>query len=102
MVSPEIIQEIAKQVSEIVISKNALYGSSFEFSGAIIKVLYPDGVKPYQYTDFLAVVRIIDKLFRIANRKPNNGETESPWLDVTGYGLLLSARELVDEPESDE
>ena len=39
-----------------------------------------------QYKDTLAVARIIDKLFRIANRK--NAFDESPWMDIAGYGLL--------------
>ena len=42
--------------------------------------------KPDQYTDMLAVVRIFDKLFRIATRKDAFGE--SPFKDIAGYGLL--------------
>ena len=34
----------------------------------------------------LTITRIIDKLFRIANRKDAFGE--SPYRDLTGYGLL--------------
>jgi hypothetical protein len=34
----------------------------------------------------LAVIRIIDKLFRISHKK--NAFGESPFLDIAGYGLL--------------
>jgi hypothetical protein len=34
----------------------------------------------------LAVVRILDKLFRIANDK--NAFNEDPWQDIAGYGIL--------------
>jgi len=34
----------------------------------------------------LTITRIIDKLFRIANRK--DAFNESPYWDLTGYGLL--------------
>jgi hypothetical protein len=51
--------------------------------------LYPDGVKPEQYVDLLVTVRIVDKLFRIANRKDALGE--NPWQDIAGYGILMTA-----------
>jgi len=51
-----------------------------------MKVLYPDGVKPDQYVDMLCLVRIIDKLFRVAN-KPDFG-AESPFDDICGYAIL--------------
>jgi len=51
--------------------------------------LYPNGVKPEQYVDLLVTVRIVDKLFRIANRKDALGE--NPWQDIAGYGILMTA-----------
>ena len=40
----------------------------------ILKVLYPNWIKPEQYRDMLAVTRIVDKLFRIATQKEAFGE----------------------------
>ena len=51
-----------------------------------MEVLYPTGVQPHQYRDMLAVIRVIDKLFRLATRKDAFGE--SPWNDIAGYALL--------------
>jgi len=75
-------EEIGKLVSE----KNAAYGSSFAESHKILEVLYPNGIAPHQFTDALAIIRVIDKLFRIATNKDAFGE--SPWQDIAGYGIL--------------
>lgn len=82
---------IAEEVARLVEQKNAAYGSAFERSGEILKHLYPDGVRPEQYTDMLAVIRIVDKLFRIAAQK--GAFEESPYRDIIGYGILGVAKD---------
>jgi hypothetical protein len=79
-------EKIARDIGKLVAEKNVAYGDSFARAGEIVKILYPNGVKPEQYTDFLAVTRVIDKLFRIASKKDAFGE--SPWGDIAGYGIL--------------
>ncbi len=79
-------EQIGQQVGQLVDEKNAAYGSSFAESHKILSVLYPNGIKPEQYTDALAIIRVIDKLFRIANKKDAFGET--PWRDIAGYAIL--------------
>ncbi len=79
-------ENIGKLIGKLVDEKNAAYGSSFAESHKILSVLYPDGIKPEQYTDALAIIRVIDKLFRIATSKDAFGE--SPWQDIAGYGIL--------------
>lgn len=81
-----IYQEQAEQIGNIVSQKNAAYGSAFAEAHHILKVLYPNGIRPEQYTDALAVIRVIDKLFRIATKKDAFGE--SPWKDIAGYAIL--------------
>ena len=71
--------------------KNRAYGDSFARAGNVLREMYPDGVTPDQYDDMLAVVRIIDKLFRIATDRDALGE--SPFRDIAGYGLLGAGRE---------
>ena len=78
-------EEAAVQIGKLVATKQAQYGDSFGNAGKILQVLYPDGVKPEQYGDMLAITRVIDKLFRIANGDQGN---ESAWQDITGYGIL--------------
>lgn len=82
---------IAKAIADLVAEKEKAYGSSFHKSGAIMRILYPDGIPLEKFDDALTVVRVLDKLFRIATDKDALGE--SPWRDVVGYGLLAVSRE---------
>ena len=75
-------QEIGRMVDE----KQEAYGDSFGNAGKVLEILYPSGINVDQYDDALAVVRIIDKLFRIATDKDAFGE--NPFRDIVGYGLL--------------
>ena len=79
-------EEIGKKIGELVAIKNKAYGDSFSKSGEILKQLFPNGVQPDQYQDLLTIVRIIDKLFRIATKKDALGE--NPWKDICGYSIL--------------
>ena len=77
---------IAIEIGKLVQEKNKAYGSAFQRTSDLLKLLYPDGVKVDQYTDLLLVTRICDKLFRIANKKDAFGE--SPYKDLCGYSIL--------------
>jgi hypothetical protein len=59
--------KFGEEIGNLVAEKNEAYGDSFGKIG-------------------LTVVRVIDKLFRIATKKDAFGE--SPWKDICGYGLL--------------
>tara|TARA_R110000824_G_scaffold346690_1_gene533512 strand:- start:94 stop:429 length:336 start_codon:yes stop_codon:yes gene_type:complete len=89
--------QLGTTVGRLVEEKDQAYGSSFQRSQEILKILYPDGVQPDQYCDMLGMIRVIDKLFRIANRKEAFGE--SPWQDIAGYGLLGVANEMDEKEE---
>lgn len=92
--SPEVtkgkFEVVAEEIAKLVSVKNKAYGDSFKKSGNVIRELYPTGVKPEQYDDMLSIVRILDKLFRIATYK--NALGEDPWKDVMGYALLSVER----------
>lgn len=79
-------KDIASEIAELVTEKNKAYGDSFGEASNILKVLYPNGIRPFQYRDALAITRVIDKLFRLANKKDAFGE--SPWRDICGYAIL--------------
>lgn len=70
--------------------KNVKYGNSFSESHKILAVLFPDGIPVEKYPDALAIIRIIDKLFRIATDRDALGE--SPYRDIAGYGVLGAHR----------
>ena len=81
-------EEIGAEIGRLVDKKQVAYGRSFDKSGQILGVLYPRGIEPHQYDDLLAMIRIIDKLFRIATARDAMGE--SPWTDIAGYALLMN------------
>ena len=83
-------RRIAAEIGDIVESKQEAYGDSFGQSGAVLRILYPEGLWPEQYDDMLAVARIIDKLFRVATDRDAFGE--SPFRDIAGYGILGAGR----------
>lgn len=79
-------EELGLRVGSLVDVKNKAYGSAFDDAGRFLKLLYPEGIQPDQYGDALALVRIFDKMKRIATDKDALGE--SPYQDIAGYGLL--------------
>jgi len=88
---PESFEHLGTEIGRLVDEKNRAYGDSFARAGNVLRELYTAGVAPDQYDDMLAVVRIIDKLFRIATDRDALGE--SPFRDIAGYGLLGAGRE---------
>lgn len=85
--------QIGSEIGVLVNSKQAQYGDSFGRAGAMVKVLYPNGIPLEAYDDALAIIRVVDKLFRIATSAglPDRGG-EDPWRDIAGYALLSIAR----------
>lgn len=77
---------IAVRTAALVEEKNHAYGDSFAQSAKVLGVIFPEGVKPENYENLLAVTRILDKLFRIGTGR---ADSEDPARDITGYGLLM-------------
>lgn len=88
-------REIGEEIGRLVQEKNEAYGDSFGQACRILEVLYPRGIHPAQYRDALAITRVIDKLFRLANKKDAFGE--SPWRDICGYAILGVANDTKEE-----
>jgi len=84
-------EDAGRDIGKLVASKQKAYGDSFGRSYLILEVLYPNGISIEQYPDALTIIRIIDKLFRIANWK--DAFNENPYGDLTGYGLLGYVRD---------
>ena len=79
-------EEIGGQIGALVDKKNKAYGDSFHKSGDLLRIYFPRGIRPDQYDDLAAIVRINDKIFRIATEK--NAFSENPFEDIAGYGIL--------------
>ena len=85
----EKFERLGYDIGRLVASKQLQYGDSFNKAGKVLAILYPDGISVEQMTDALCVVRIIDKLFRIASYKDSE---ESPYKDIAVYALLGARR----------
>lgn len=95
MSNPIKYEQIGMRIGSLVDRKNQAYGDSFNKSHKFLELLYPEGVKVEQYSDMLALVRMFDKMMRIANKK--EAFNENPFKDIAGYSILKS--EEVDNEE---
>ena len=78
-------KSIGKNIGDLVAEKQKQYGDSFGRAGDVLKVLYPDEIKPDQYDEMLSITRVLDKIFRLT--EGDQGD-ESAWQDIAGYALL--------------
>ena len=91
-------KRLALSVGKLVAEKQSAYGDSFGKSGSIMKILYPEGISLEKMDDALCVVRILDKLFRLATQP--KAFNESPYRDIAGYALLgLARHDAMDDKE---
>ncbi len=83
-------QVLGMSVGQLVDSKQKQYGRSVQKSGKILETLFPNGIRPHQYDDMLLIVRMLDKLSRLAQRGEDGKDLggESPYRDLAGYSLL--------------
>lgn len=91
--SESIFEKVGRELGALVAEKNAAYGDSFAKCDEFLRLLYPSGIRPGQYPDLLGIVRIWDKLMRIATAKQAFGE--NPWRDAGGYVILMLAMSLM-------
>jgi hypothetical protein len=91
--------KLGEEIGILVGEKQRAYGDSFGRSGAVLREMFPDGIKPNQYGDLLTIARILDKLFRLANQP--DAFNESPYRDICGYALLGINRHSFKETKND-
>lgn len=81
-----VFENIAEEIGKLVTSKNASYGSAYKKTSIFLRLLFPKGIHPDRYDDALLIVRVFDKQMRLATRP--DAFSESPWRDISGYGVL--------------
>jgi len=86
----ESLTKVIQDLQTLMVSKRKAYGNAFNDAPQILKHLYPNGINPHQYDDLLTIVRILDKLYRVAN----GANTEDPWQDIAGYAILSMEKQL--------
>lgn len=82
--------DLGLQIGELLDHKRTCYGDTFGTVPKILELLYPKGITTAQYPDVLTVVRMLDKLCRIATGNPE--DQEDSWQDLAGYSVLMMAR----------
>jgi hypothetical protein len=82
-------EEVGRSIGALVAEKNAAYGDAVNATAEYLRWLFPDGIPVDRYRDVGLLVRIGDKLKRIANG--DRGE-ESAYGDIAGYGILGARR----------
>jgi hypothetical protein len=80
-------KKIGSDIGNLVEEKNASYGDSFNKSGDILRILFPNGIAVEKYREVLVITRIIDKLFRLSTNP--NYNNENCWQDIAGYAILM-------------
>ncbi len=86
----DIIYTLEKTL-KLLSNKNRQYNNSHEKTIYILKIMYDNGININQYKDLLYIVRILDKLNRIANIKDNK-EKLNEWIDIIGYSTLIATK----------
>lgn len=85
-------EKMGWDLGKLVDAKQRAYGDSVGKTGPIMRVLYPDGIPPEAVDDALLIVRVLDKLNRMASNPKGDLLGESPWRDCGGYALLGMAQ----------
>lgn len=80
-------ENVGRKVGSLVDKKNVAYGDSFAKAGEVMGVLFPDGIKRNQIYMALAIVRILDKVSRLATG--DDPYNENCWEDIAGYAILM-------------
>lgn len=84
---------VATEIGELLVIKDAAYGSAFEKTKEILKILFPSGLPVEAFDDGLTIQRILDKICRLTVLCTNPDEnktderTEDAWKDIAGYAI---------------
>ena len=85
----DIFMQLATELGKLLAEKNQAYGDAFSKTTQILTLLYPNGIKVEQFKDVHVLVRMLDKMSRIA--QDNDPMGESPYKDLAGYAILAQA-----------
>lgn len=96
---PNVFVQEGTKLGNLVNEKNKAYGDSVGKSADLLNIFYPDGIKPSQYADAAAMIRVLDKLCRISQHSVQGADLggEDPWKDIAGYGLRQVCMRLEDD-----
>jgi hypothetical protein len=97
-----VYEDIAVKIAALVEQKQEAYGDAFGKITKILRVLYPYGITPSEYQNLGLVIRILDKLARIAEHNGDDPMQEDSWRDICGYSILAQASKPEDKDGEEE
>jgi hypothetical protein len=77
---------LGEEIGRMLANKNRKYGDSYARMAHVLPMFYPDGVPGDHLLDAVFILRIIDKLMRIASAQGD--DEEDPVKDIAGYAIL--------------
>jgi arsenate reductase-like glutaredoxin family protein len=77
---------LGEEIGRMLANKNRKYGDSYARMAHVLPMFYPDGVPGDHLLDAVFILRIIDKLMRIASAQGD--DEEDPVKDIAGYAVL--------------
>jgi hypothetical protein len=77
---------LGEELADMLDNKNRQYGDSYARMAHVLPMFYPDGVPGDRLLDAVFILRIIDKLMRIASAQGD--DVEDPVKDIAGYAIL--------------
>ena len=78
--------DIASEIGNLLADKNRQYGDAYARMAHVLPIFYPQGVPPEQLLDAVFILRIVDKLMRVASAQGD--DIEDPVKDIAGYAIL--------------
>ena len=82
-----------KDIEELLEKKNHSYGNSVARSADMMRALFPCGMGIQVYHRVHFMIRIFDKLCRLASPNIRREEAVDAWKDIVGYGMLALRQE---------
>lgn len=89
----KLIFEAGEKQTLLVAEKNSAYGSAFEQITKLLEQLFPNGIPVHKYGDVSILIRMLDKVCRIANEQ-ENFNNEDAWDDIMGYAMIAKVSKL--------
>lgn len=80
-------KKLGEKIGSLVDEKNQAYSNSYNETGQILKLLYPNGIMTENYKDMIVLIRMIDKMKRLATSK--EAFKENPYKDLIGLTIRL-------------
>lgn len=86
-----LFRKTAYELSSLLVDKDKKYGDAYTKVEQIMEIIYPNGIPIGHYKYALTLVRMLDKVCRVANKVNIDDDDEDPMRDIAGYALKFLA-----------